>query len=241
MLALKEVGYKIDGKTIFQAATVSLEKGKIVALLGENGVGKTTLLRLVAGLAKGYTGTITVEERPLTEQTKAIVSYLVNPLEFPGYLTIAQYLTFYERFYVDYSKSKAQDLLTFMELSPTMKLRSLSKGQNEKLALVATLARNAKIYLLDEPLGGVDLLAREKIIQSLVRFFSEESLLVITTHQMSEIEQLVDTVVIIKDQTIMQEDLEEIREKKGLSLQNYYRQVMEKNSSQQAVNREVRS
>jgi ABC-2 type transport system ATP-binding protein len=241
MLALKEVGYKIDGKTIFQAATVSLEKGKIVALLGENGVGKTTLLRLVAGLAKGYTGTITVEESPLTEQTKAIVSYLVNPLEFPGYLTIAQYLTFYERFYVDYSKSKAQDLLTFMELSPTMKLRSLSKGQNEKLALVATLARNAKIYLLDEPLGGVDLLAREKIIQSLVRFFSEESLLVITTHQMSEIEQLVDTVVIIKDQTIMQEDLEEIREKKGLSLQNYYRQVMEKNSSQQAVNREVRS
>jgi ABC-2 type transport system ATP-binding protein len=218
-----------------------LEKGQIVALLGENGVGKTTLLRLVAGLAKGYTGTITVEESPLTEQTKAIVSYLVNPLEFPGYLTIAQYLTFYERFYDDYSKSKAQDLLTFMELSPTMKLRTLSKGQNEKLALVATLARNAKIYLLDEPLGGVDLLAREKIIQSLVRFFSEESLLVITTHQMSEIEQLVDTVIIIKDQTIIQEDLEEIREKKGLSLQNYYRQVMGKKPPQQAVNREVRS
>lgn len=224
---VQQVSYRKGGKEIFKNLNFNLEKGRIIALLGENGSGKTTIMRLLSGLALNWRGKITVDNAELSYKTKNHVAFLVDLKDFSKEFTVKQVLDFYRRFYADYSEERAQDLIVFMELDVNAKIKTLSKGQQEKVALVATLARKAAIYLLDEPLSGIDLLTREKIIQSLLRWFEEDSLLLITTHQMAEIENIVDEVMILKDQEIvLHQSIEKLREERGLGLESLYREVL---------------
>lgn len=227
LIEVKNVSYRKGRKTIIENLDFSLEGGKIVALLGENGSGKTTIMRLLGGLALNWKGSITIDGIPVGPATKESVSYLADPGDFASDFQIQQVLNFYADFYENFDIGKAQQLLGFMNLEPTDKLKGLSRGNREKLALVATLSRKAKVYLLDEPLSGIDLMAREKIIESMLRWFEEDSLLLITTHQIAEIENITDEVMILKNgQLALQADLETIREKQQIGLEGIYRRVL---------------
>lgn len=224
---VKNLQYKKSGHEIFSDLNFSLGKGRIVALLGENGSGKTTIMRLLSGMALNWKGQLMIDGTTIGEETKSKVSYIVNLNDFPKDYTISKVLNFYRRFYKDYSSEREEELMHFMGLNPRSKLKTLSRGQLEKTALVATLARKAEIYLLDEPLSGIDLLTREKIIQSLIRWFDEDSLILISTHQIAEIENVVDEVMILKNrQIVLQQDMELLRETKGIGLENLYREAL---------------
>ncbi|MGG5315715.1 ATP-binding cassette domain-containing protein [Enterococcus sp. AZ072] len=226
-IEVKNVHYRKNSHEIFSDLNFSLGKGRIVALLGENGSGKTTIMRLLSGLALNWKGQMSIDGTIIGDETKSKVSYIVNLNDFPKDFTISKVLDFYRRFYADYSSERAEELLNFMEINPQSKLKTLSRGQLEKAALVATLARKTEIYLLDEPLSGIDLLTREKIIQSLIRWFDEKSLILLTTHQMTEIENIVDEVMILKNRQIIQhQDMELLRETRGIGLENLYREAL---------------
>lgn len=226
---VKNLRYKKRGQVIFSDLNFNLDKGRIIALLGENGSGKTTIMRLLSGLALKWQGEMTIDGISVGAKTKSRVSYLMNIDDFVMDYTVGKFLNFYRTFYPDYSPERAAELLDFMELDTKTDLRVLSRGQQEKVVLVATLARKAEIYLLDEPLSGVDLLTREKIIQSLIRWFDEDSLILLSTHQMAEIENVADEVMILKDkQIVLHQDVESLRETRGLGLENLYREVLTK-------------
>lgn len=228
-IEVKNLQYKKSGHEIFSDLNFSLDRGRIIALLGENGSGKTTILRLLSGLALNWKGHMSIEGVPINSKTKSKVSFLTDLDDFPKDFTIEKVLGFYHRFYADFSLERAADLLVFMELEKKMRLRMLSQGEKEKMALTVALARQTTIYLLDEPLSGIDLLTREKIIQSLLRWFDEESLILITTHQIAEIENIVDEVMILKDKKIVShQELEVLRENQGIGMEHLYREVLSK-------------
>lgn len=227
LVEVQKVTYTKGRKQIVKDLNFQLEAGKIFALLGENGSGKTTIVRLLAGLALHWQGTITINQQKVGIKTKGLVALLADINDFPNDFSVQQVVGFYENMYSDFDLGKARQLLTFMELGEEERVKNLSRGNREKLALLLTLSRKAQVYLLDEPLSGIDLLSREKIIQSLVRWFDEDALLVITTHQLAEIENIVDEVLILKEKTIaLQADLESIREEEGIGLEELYRQTM---------------
>ncbi|MTD38040.1 ATP-binding cassette domain-containing protein [Erwinia sp. CPCC 100877] len=228
LINVDSVSYRKGMKQIFSDLNFSVTSGKIVALIGENGSGKTTIMRLLSGLALNWKGNITIDDLPIGEATKSFVAYLEDHNSFESNQHLEQIITFYSYFYQDFDKRRAYELLRFMNLNESEKIGNLSKGNAEKFALSMVLARKAKLYLLDEPLSGVDLLSREKIIQSLLQWFDEESTIIITTHQLREIENIIDEGMFLRDgRIILHESLESIKEVKHKDLEDIYREVYE--------------
>ncbi|WP_207694863.1 ABC-2 type transport system ATP-binding protein [Enterococcus sp. DIV0212c] len=228
LVKVEQLSYRKGMKQIFNELSFSVSTGKIIALIGENGSGKTTIMRLLAGLALNWKGQILIDGSVVGTKTKSFVAYLEDQNNFQPNQQLEEVISFYARFYSDFDKRRAYELLRFMNLSESEKLGNLSKGNAEKFALSMTLARRAKLYLLDEPLSGVDLLSREKIIQSLLQWFDEESTIIITTHQLREIETIIDEVLFLRDgQIILHESLETIKEVKHKDLEDLYREVYE--------------
>lgn len=228
LVKVEQLSYRKGMKQIFNALNFSVSSGKIIALIGENGSGKTTIMRLLSGLALNWKGQILIDGSKVGTKTKSFVAYLEDQNNFQPNQQLEEVISFYARFYPDFDKRRAYELLRFMNLSESEKLGNLSKGNAEKFALSMTLARRAKLYLLDEPLSGVDLLSREKIIQSLLQWFDEESTIIITTHQLREIETIIDEVLFLRDgQIILHESLEMIKEVKHKDLEELYREVYE--------------
>ncbi|MBO0440179.1 ABC transporter ATP-binding protein [Candidatus Enterococcus ikei] len=228
LVKVEQLSYRKGMKQIFNELSFSVSSGKIIALIGENGSGKTTIMRLLSGLALNWKGQILIDGSVVGTKTKSFVAYLEDQNNFQPNQQLEEVISFYARFYSDFDKRRAYELLRFMNLSESEKLGNLSKGNAEKFALSMTLARRAKLYLLDEPLSGVDLLSREKIIQSLLQWFDEESTIIITTHQLREIETIIDEVLFLRDgQIILHESLETIKEVKHKDLEDLYREVYE--------------
>ncbi|EOH99548.1 hypothetical protein UAW_00700 [Enterococcus haemoperoxidus ATCC BAA-382] len=228
LVKIEQLSYRKGRKQIFNQLNFSVSSGKIIALIGENGSGKTTIMRLLSGLALNWKGQILIDNCVVGTKTKSFVAYLEDQNNFQSNVQIEEVISFYARFYSDFDKRRAYELLRFMNLSESEKIGNLSKGNTEKFALSMTLARKAKLYLLDEPLSGVDLLSREKIIQSLLQWFDEESTIIITTHQLREIENIIDEVMFLRDgQIILHESLETIKEVKHKDLEDLYREVYE--------------
>lgn len=228
LVKIEQLSYRKGRKQIFNRLNFSVSSGKIIALIGENGSGKTTIMRLLSGLALNWKGQILIDNCVVGTKTKSFVAYLEDQNNFQSNVQIEEVISFYARFYSDFDKRRAYELLRFMNLSESEKIGNLSKGNTEKFALSMTLARKAKLYLLDEPLSGVDLLSREKIIQSLLQWFDEESTIIITTHQLREIENIIDEVMFLRDgQIILHESLETIKEVKHKDLEDLYREVYE--------------
>jgi len=225
-VSISHLGYKNGFKTIFQDLDLTLKRGKMIALLGENGAGKTTLMRILANVAKNITGEVKIDGIPLGIETKKKVSFLDTLSAFNRFEKLRNILMFYRMMYEDFDFNKAYDLMNFMNLDMDGKLGSLSTGNGEKFRMALALSRKASLYLLDEPLSGVDILAREKIIQALIQEFTENSSILVSTHHIAEMESMIDDVLIMKDQKIViHKSADEIREETSLGLEAYYREI----------------
>lgn len=224
-LILKNIFFKRQNKPILTNITVKIPWGRIVALLGKNGVGKTTLLRIICDLNKGYHGVVNLNG-VVNEKRKQFVSYSDSLEGFSKKSSLMKIIDFYELGYPDFDRQRSEKLLTFMQLDPEQRLGDLSKGSREKFVITLTLARKTKLYLLDEPLSGVDIFSRDKIISSLIKWIGPDAILIIATHHLNELEQIIDDVMILKDRRLLAyRDVEEVRVQEGLSVEEYYRQL----------------
>jgi len=206
--------------------TLQVEKGKILGLLGPNGSGKTTFMKMAAGLLKPTAGKILIDGQEPGIYTKSIVAYLPDTNYLYKWMKVHDSLAFFDDLYGDFNLNKAKELLEFMKLSENDKITTLSKGMLEKLLLTLVLSRRAQLYILDEPLGGIDPAAREKIIDALINNFTEDSSMIISTHLVRDIERLFDEVVFIADgEIIKQGNAEDLRLQHSKSIDQLYMEV----------------
>jgi ABC-2 type transport system ATP-binding protein len=205
---------------------LAISPGKIIGLLGPNGSGKTTFLKIAAGILHASSGEILIDGKNPGVYTKSIVSYLPDNDYLLNWMKVKDAVIYFKDFYSDFDVKKAKELLVFMNLDENNKVKNLSKGMKEKLKLTLVLSRKAKLYILDEPLGGVDPTAREKILNAIVNNFSEDSSMIITTHLVNDIERIFDDVAFISDgEIVLQGNAEELRSDKKQSIDELYREV----------------
>lgn len=215
-------------KKALQGINLTIQQGKIVGLLGPNGSGKTTFLKIAAGILHPSSGQILIDGQKPGVYTKSIVSYLPDTEYLFKWMKIKDAVQYFKDFYSDFDEKKAVQLLEFMKLDGNSSIKSLSKGMNEKLKLTLVLSRRAKLYILDEPLGGVDPSAREKILDAIINNFSEDSSMIITTHLVNDIERIFDDVAFISEgEIVLQGNAEELRLNKNKSIDELYREVFQ--------------
>lgn len=222
LLTVKDLTYRKNQKTILKDANLNLSSGKIVALLGENGAGKTTLMRIIAGVAKNYKGEVNLEGTTKEVARKAKLSFTDDLTGFSDSTKIKDVVKFYATIFQDFDENEFDELRKFMKLDNDMKLSQLSRGMREKLIIALTFARKADLYLLDEPFGGIDAMARKKIINSIILWKDEKATILISDHFVNEISSLLDEVVIVKDHTILEhKSADDIRQNHE-TIEEYY-------------------
>ncbi len=205
---------------------VELPQGKIVGLLGPNGSGKTTLLKLCAGLLTATSGSIEICGIPVGPQTKALVSYLPDRTYLRNNQTIAEQLDFFQDFYEDFDRARAEEMLAKLEISLSARFGTLSKGNREKVQLVLVMSRRARLYLLDEPIGGVDPAARDYILNTIVGNYEPTATVVISTHLIADVEPVLDEFCFLHRGTIIRGGSADVaREESGKSLDELFREV----------------
>ncbi|MFC3746687.1 ABC transporter ATP-binding protein [Paenibacillus sp. GCM10012306] len=226
ILQVQQVSKKYWSKQAVRDISFTLGSGKIIGLLGSNGSGKTTIMKMIAGLAHPTSGRISVYGNPVGLETKSLISFMPDQPLTESWMTVGDALRFYSDFFPDFNQEKAERMLDFMKLSLGDKVKSLSKGMNERLQLTLALSRKASLYLLDEPLGGVDPVARTRILNALVEFYEEDSSILISTHLVSDIERIFDEVIMIKNgEMVMHGNVEELRLQHGKSIDELFREV----------------
>ena len=223
---LHSITKNYGAKTALDSIDLTIEPGRIVGLLGPNGSGKTTLIKLANGLLTPTSGEILIAGKAPCRATKAIVSYLPDRNTLPGWMTIAQALDYYGDFYSDFRRGVAEAMLMNLGLDRTQKIKTLSKGMREKTQLILTMSREAKLYLLDEPIGGVDPATRDYILRTIIGNYSEDAAVIISTHLIADVEQILDEVVFLREgQVMLHESVETIRDEKGKSVDELFREV----------------
>ncbi|MGN1396869.1 MAG: ABC transporter ATP-binding protein [Streptococcus gallolyticus] len=225
LLQLHHVTQKYKKHVAIDDVTLSLPAGKIIGLLGPNGSGKTTLIKLMNGLLHPTTGDIVIDGYRPSVETKKIVSYLPDTSYLRENMKIKDALTLFEDFYNDFSREKAEHLLEDLDLNPDEQLKNLSKGNKEKVQLILVMSRQAKLYILDEPIGGVDPAAREYILRTIINNYCEDASVVISTHLIAEIEPILDEIIFLKEgKVILQGNTDDIREEYGKSIDSLFRE-----------------
>lgn len=206
--------------------SLNIEEGKVVGILGPNGSGKTTLIKILTGLLRQTKGEVLIDGHEIGVYTKSIVSYLPDRNFLYNWMTIMDAFEFYKDFYSDFDEKKFEELLDFMKLEKSMKITSLSKGMHEKLNLTLVLSRNAKIYILDEPIAGVDPVARDQILDAIINNYNENSSMLITTHLVRDMENIFEDVVFLKDgEIVLTGNAEVLREEKGKQIDDIYKEI----------------
>ncbi len=204
----------------------AVEPGRIVGLLGPNGSGKTTLIKLANGLLTPTAGEILVDGRKPGPETKAVVSYLSDKEYLPDWMTARQLIDFFGDFYADFDADRARDMLARLGIGEDMRIKQMSKGTREKAQLIMVMSRQAKLYLLDEPIGGVDPATRDYILDTIIRNYNPEAAVVISTHLIADVEQVLDDVVFIQNgRILLRSSVDAIREEQGKSVDQYFREV----------------
>ena len=204
----------------------TIEPGRIVGLLGPNGSGKTTLIKLANGLLTPTSGEILVCGIAPGKESHALVSYLPERTSIPLWMTAGQLLDFYQDFYKDFRRDAAEEMLAHLNISPKQRIKQMSKGTREKVQLIVTMSRAAQLYLLDEPIGGVDPATRDYILSTIIGNYNPEAAVVISTHLISDVEKVLDDVIFINQgHVVLQSSVDEIREEKGMSVDALFREV----------------
>ncbi|MBP3816224.1 MAG: ABC transporter ATP-binding protein [Firmicutes bacterium] len=212
--------------TALNNVDLKLEAGRIVGLLGPNGSGKTTLLKLANGLIQPTYGEILLDGKKPGAETKAIVSYLPDANYLMDWMNVNDLVNMFSEFYSDFDVAKADQMLRNLNIPSNAALKTLSKGTKEKVQLILAMSRNAMVYFLDEPIGGVDPAARDYILDTILNNYSENALVVISTHLISDIERMLDEAVLINNGNIMaHRSVDDIRENEGKSVDEYFREV----------------
>jgi len=205
---------------------LDIPRGRIVGLLGPNGSGKTTLIKLANGLLSPEAGMILIDGMPIGTQTKSIVSYLPDKNFLIGWMSVEQMINYYADFFADFRRKKADAMLNSLNINLKQKVKTLSKGNQEKVALILTMSREAKLYLLDEPIAGVDPATRDYILRTIISNYSEDATVIISTHLIADVEQVLNDVIFINQGKIVLADtVDNIRESKGMSVDEYFREV----------------
>lgn len=213
-------------KTALNKLNLSVDNGRIVGLLGPNGSGKTTLIKLACGMLSPSGGTVLIDGMNPCAETKKEVSYLPDKDFLPMWMETGAILDMYANFFEDFDRGKADDMLAALKLSPRERFGKLSKGTREKVQLVVTMSRNAKLYLLDEPIGGVDPAARDYILSTIINNYAGDAAVVISTHLIADIEKILDEAVLIdQGRLIFHRSVDEIRETEGKSVDALFREV----------------
>ena len=214
------------GKQALDHINLKLNAGQIVGLLGPNGSGKTTLIKLATGLLKPSDGEILIGGLKPGKVTKAHVAYLPDKDFLPPYMTTEQLLYMYQDFYKDFNRSKALAMISNLGLNRKQKMKEMSKGTREKLQLILTMSREAAVYLLDEPIAGVDPAARDYILRTILSNYSEKALVVVSTHLIADVEAILDDIVFLKNgQVVLHQQADDLREETGKSVDHVFREV----------------
>ena len=205
---------------------LELERGKIIGLLGPNGSGKTTLIKLTNGLLVPSSGRVYVGGHSVGVESKKIVSYFPERTYLDDGLKVYQVIDFFQDFYEDFNHTKAYDMLRHLDINPEARLKTLSKGNKEKVQLILVMSREAELYILDEPIGGVDPAARDYILNTIITNYNPDASIIISTHLISDIEQILDDVVFIKDgSVVMHKSVDDVRNVEGKSVDELFREV----------------
>lgn len=226
ILQYKEVTKRYGSNLALDHLDLDLEPGRIVGLLGPNGAGKTTMIKMAAGLIKPSAGTVLVDGMEPGKETKAETAYLSDRVVFSDYMTAQDLVKMHEEFFKDFDRKKAVDMLISLGIKGSMKVGEMSKGTKEKLQLILVMSRRAKVYLLDEPVGGVDPAARDYILDTIITNYSPDALVVISTHLISEVESVLDDIVFVKEGKIfLHRPADELREENGKSVEELFKGV----------------
>ena len=227
MLETKSVSKYYLNKPVLKDASVRIEPGNIYALLGPNGSGKTTWMKIAATLAKPTEGEVLLDGKPADTESRKKIAYLPTDPFFYNWMTAEDVGRYYQDFFDDFSEEKYREMLGQMELTENLRVKNLSSGMTAKLKIAVTMARNAEIYLLDEPLNGIDLLARDRIMEAIIRSSGPDVAMIISSHLVEEIESFVNRVIFVRQGRIVEQaDTEELRQTRNVSLTDCYRALM---------------
>ena len=225
LLEVSHVSKSYGNNRVLDDVTFNITKGKIVGLLGPNGSGKTTLIKLINDLLKEDSGTIKVEGLDLGVETKKLISYLPDKNYLNNNMTVLELLNYFKDFYEDFRIDKAKELIGKLNLDLNQKLKTMSKGTKEKVQLILVMSRKAKLYILDEPIGGIDPAARDYIINTILTNFSNDASLLISTHLISDLEKVLDEVIFLKNGKVVRNgSTDEIRKETNMSINDLFRE-----------------
>lgn len=226
ILECNNVFKNYSGKQALSGINLQLEPGKIIGLLGPNGSGKSTLIKIISGILTPSMGEVYISGKKVGLETKSIVSYLPERTYLNDWMKTSEIITFFKDFYPDFDENKAYDMLRKLKINPNDKLKTMSKGTKEKVQLILVMSRKADLYLLDEPIGGVDPAARDYILNTIISNYHENSTVIISTHLISDIEKVLDEFIFINQGNIvMESSVDEVRETEGKSVDSLFREV----------------
>ena len=226
LLKIENLWKRYGLKAVIRELNIEITEGKIVGLVGDNGSGKTTLLKMIAGLQHPSEGSITIAGKKIGLETKEIVSFMSDKPVFDDWMTVKDSLFFYRDFYKDFDMQKAVDTIAEFKIPLEERITALSKGMVEKLQIILTFSRKAKLYVLDEPLGGIDLVSREHVLELILQFYREDCTILIATHLIGEVEKIFDEVIFLKDgESVLHENVEELRFHRGKAVTDLFKEV----------------
>ncbi|MFI3176631.1 MAG: ABC transporter ATP-binding protein [Eubacteriales bacterium] len=226
LVEISGVTKRYGSKVALNEITLELEPGRIVGLLGPNGSGKTTLIKILAGILRQEEGEVRIDGHTIGAETKSIVSYLPDVSYIHDSWKVKQVIAFFVDFYEDFRKEAAEQMLANLGIDVNAKYKTLSKGMKEKVQLVLVMSREAKLYLLDEPIAGVDPASRDYILDTILQNYSETATILISTHLISDIENILEDVIFLNESKVtLSSSVDEIRMKQGKSVDEYFREV----------------
>ncbi len=226
LLEVNSLTKKYGNFTALNDLNFKLDSGHIIGLLGPNGSGKTTLIKIICGLLQPTEGSVTVEGNPIGVESKKVISYLPDTTYLGKTASVKETIDYFSDFYEDFDRERAYDMLAKLDIAPSARLRTLSKGTREKVQLILVMSRRADLYILDEPIAGVDPAARDYILNTIISNYDEKASILISTHLISDVENILDEVIFLKQGNIVRFcEVDEIRSNEGKSVDGLFREV----------------